>query len=584
MEERRTAIAIFLCIVVVLVYTQLFLAPPPPAPHVTNQSSDQQRTPANTNLPSDSPAGAQSAEKPMGQNSLGSSDGSATPKALRPKPADFKNSPVTVIETERIIATINHLGGRLSSIKLKDYKANLHSNELVDLVPQHEGAIMPLGIYWGNGASNDDFINYKLENITSDALQRQGVYQVAKGKELSFDFVGTLPTGETVRKLFTFRSDSYLVNFNFQLNPASKDGSSLWLEWAKFIPDIATRGSYELSELALLDNNGKINRSALNQITTDGIPSKGVGHWISLTDKYFMTTTISVDRTTEIKSGKEGDNFLTRISGSDTNGKFILYLGPKDYRVLEQVGFQLEKNIDLGWFFWLAVPLLWAIRFFETILGNYGLAIIVLTLLIKALFLPLTKASFVSMRAMQDLQPEMKALRERIKDPQQLNQELLGLYKKRGVNPMGGCFPVLIQIPVFLGLYNALLNSIELRHAPFALWIQDLSSPEKLVVFGIPIPVMILLMGASMFLQQMTTPPVGDPAQRKMMMWMPVIFTVMFVIFPFPAGLVLYWLVNNIISITQQVYLRRDSKQGPLKATVLASVGVFVFGYILTLL
>ena len=188
------------------------------------------------------------------------------------------------------------------------------------------------------------------------------------------------------------------------------------------------------------------------------------------------------------------------------------------------------------------------------------------------------------MNAMQKLQPEIKALRDRIQDPTQLNQEMMALYKKHGVNPMGGCLPMLIQLPVFLGLYNALNNSIEMRHAPFALWITDLSSVERLEVFGIGIPVMVLLMGASMFLQQWTTPSSADPQQKKIMMMMPVIFTISFVIFPFPSGLVLYWLVNNLISIIQQVYLRSEKHASAIQGTFLASILIFFVGYVLTLI
>jgi YidC/Oxa1 family membrane protein insertase len=185
---------------------------------------------------------------------------------------------------------------------------------------------------------------------------------------------------------------------------------------------------------------------------------------------------------------------------------------------------------------------------------------------------------------MQDLQPEIKALRERIKDPNQLNQEVMALYQKRGVNPLGGCFPMVMQMPIFLGMYNALQRDIDLRHAPFALWVNDLSAPEGLHVFGIAIPVMILLMGASMLWQQVTTPSAADPAQKKAMYVVPVVFTVMFVLFPFPSGLVLYWLVNNVISIVQQMALRSEKGANPLKATMIGSVCVFAVAFVLTLL
>lgn len=273
-----------------------------------------------------------------------------------------------------------------------------------------------------------------------------------------------------------------------------------------------------------------------------------------------------------------------RLGSSSGKNEFQLFVGPNCYHDLQALGLQLERNIDLGWFTFLAQPLLGLLRFFHGLLGNWGLAIIALTLVIKLVLLPLTQVSFRSMKAMQDLQPEIKALRERIKDPTELNQEMLGLYKKRGVNPMGGCFPMMLQIPVFLGLYNPLLNAMELRHAPFALWINDLASPEHLDVFGFGVPVMILIMGASMIIQQWTTPSTADPAQKKAMMLMPFMFTGMFIIFPFPSGLVLYWLVNNLISIVQQVYLRGHSKASPLQATVLASIGIFTLGYIVTLL
>jgi YidC/Oxa1 family membrane protein insertase len=213
------------------------------------------------------------------------------------------------------------------------------------------------------------------------------------------------------------------------------------------------------------------------------------------------------------------------------------------------------------------------------------MAIIALTLIVKTVMLPLSKASYSSMKKMQEVQPEIKALRERIKDPTQLNQEIFALYQRRGINPMGGCFPIAIQIPVFLGLYNALLNSIELRHAGFALWITDLSAPERLEMFGVGVPVMVLLMSASMIIQQWTTPnPSADPQQQKMMMLMPVVFAAMFIIYPMPAGLVLYWLVNNIISITQQVYMRNTAKGSVYTATFVTSLLILGVGYILTLI
>ena len=215
----------------------------------------------------------------------------------------------------------------------------------------------------------------------------------------------------------------------------------------------------------------------------------------------------------------------------------------------------------------IAKPLLYALRFFHKYVGNWGLAIIILTILIKVLFWPLTHKSYKSMKEMQKLQPYMAKLREKHKgNKEQLNKELMSLYKTYKVNPVGGCLPMVIQIPVFFALFRILGNSIELRHAPFIFWINDLSAPDRLFSFAfkIPfmsppygIPILTLLMGASMLIQQKMTPTPGDPTQAKIMMFLPVVFTVMFI--NFPSGLVLYWLVNNILSIGQQYRIIKSS-------------------------
>jgi YidC/Oxa1 family membrane protein insertase len=251
---------------------------------------------------------------------------------------------------------------------------------------------------------------------------------------------------------------------------------------------------------------------------------------------------------------------VTIASGAETSSRFTLFSGPRDLTVLKESGHNLDRAINFGWTDIIAKPLLYALRFFNSFVHNYGVAIILLTVLIKILFWPLTHKSYNSMKEMQKLQPLMAKIREKYKNNrEQMNKELMGLYKTYKVNPMGGCLPMLIQIPVFFALYRILGSSIELRHAPFFLWINDLSAPDRLFHFSfqIPfmsppygIPVLTLFMGASMFIQQKMTPTPGDPTQAKVMLLMPVIFTVMFI--NFPSGLVLYWLVNNVLSIGQQ--------------------------------
>jgi len=225
--------------------------------------------------------------------------------------------------------------------------------------------------------------------------------------------------------------------------------------------------------------------------------------------------------------------------------------------VLKEVGRGLPQALHFGFFDPVAKPLLWCLKFFNRYVGNYGLAIILLTVLIRILFWPLNHYSYKSMKKMQEIQPLIKRLREKYKDdPQALNRELMQVYRTYNINPFSGCLPMLIQIPVFFALYKVLLQAIELRHAPFFGWIKDLSAPDRLPIgFDIPylggLPVLTILMGLSMYIQQKLSPSSLDPTQARIMLIMPIFFTVLFV--KFPSGLVLYWLVNNLLSIAQQV-------------------------------
>ena len=230
--------------------------------------------------------------------------------------------------------------------------------------------------------------------------------------------------------------------------------------------------------------------------------------------------------------------------------------------MLQPLKLELDQAVNFGFFDIISKPLLWVLKFFNGFMHNYGWAIIVLTILVKILFWPLTHKSYKSMKDMQKLQPKMAKIREKYKDNREkMNQEMMALYKTYKVNPMGGCLPMVIQIPVFFALYSLLGYAIELRHAPFLLWINDLSAPDRLPIgvmipyVGNGIPVLTLLMGASMFIQQKMTPTTGDPTQAKLMLFLPVIFTFMFI--NFASGLVLYWLVNNVLSIGQQYYINK---------------------------
>jgi YidC/Oxa1 family membrane protein insertase len=233
--------------------------------------------------------------------------------------------------------------------------------------------------------------------------------------------------------------------------------------------------------------------------------------------------------------------------------------------ILSEAGYDLKKVINFGWFDLLAKPCLWFMNKLYSVIPNYGIAIIIMTIIIKVLLWPLGSKSYKSMNEMKRIQPLMAGIREKYKDDKKKqNQEMMALYKTYKINPMGGCLPMLMQLPVFLALYNMLYTAIELRHAPFFGWINDLSAPDRLFNFdfSIPfmqppygIPVLTLIMGVSMFFQQKMSPPPGDPTQAKMMMFMPIVFTFIFI--NFSSGLVLYWLVNNLLSMGQQLYIQK---------------------------
>jgi YidC/Oxa1 family membrane protein insertase len=248
-------------------------------------------------------------------------------------------------------------------------------------------------------------------------------------------------------------------------------------------------------------------------------------------------------------------------NGPVERSRYTLFIGPKDLDTLKTLEKGLERSIDFGYFGFVSIPFLYVMHFSHRFTGSYGIDIILLTILLKLLTAPLTHKSFVSMKQMQKLQPQMERIKEKFKgDREKMNKEIMELYRRNKVNPLGGCLPMLLQFPIFIGLYNALLTPIELRHAPF-MWIKDLSRPDweslpvTLAGWHLGIPVLTLLMGASMFIQQWMTPSAGDPNQRRMMLMMPIIFTAMFV--TFPAGLTIYWLVNNVLSIAQQYLVNR---------------------------
>ncbi len=574
-NNQRSLQAIILCVLVAVLYTQFFIAPKDRArqQQVRQQQLQQQAAQVSAGATTPAVQGGVTVVSPQ----------PVVPTRAHPSQMDLQKALTSKVNLGKTEVSFSHLGARIAHYKLSSYKLHQGSDEALDLVDAPEGSPLPLGVYVGT--ESDERTVYTLASVNGSAPGTQSVeLEVQPGSVVTLDFTGVLPSGAAITKRITLTGGSYLFRVDVTLDRPVAGGQPVWLEWSHFYSSAIEKELRIKHALTYLDDRNKIQHVQLDQIG-EGVRVYGTSKWVSLGDTYFTSAIIPTTSVPNTELGREGDLFIGRVGGTSTGGNFLSYIGPKDYKTLEAAGYSLERSIDLGWFSFLALPLLWLLHFLYGLLGNYGVAIIALTLIVKTVMLPLSKASFESARKMQDLAPEIKALRERIKDPTQLNQETFALYKRKGVNPMGGCLPVAVQIPVFLGLYNALLNAIELRHAPFALWITDLSSPEKLEIWGIGVPVMVLLMAGSMIYQQWTTPnPSADPAQQKMMMIMPVVFAGMFIVFPMPAGLVLYWLVNNIISIIQQLYMRNAQKGSVYVGTMVASAIIFGAGFLLTLI
>jgi YidC/Oxa1 family membrane protein insertase len=291
-----------------------------------------------------------------------------------------------------------------------------------------------------------------------------------------------------------------------------------------------------------------------NKVTMPRQIPAGEPGWIAMVQHYFASAWLPSDKTVrDVYVGKVEQN-LYRIglqtplaplaAGASHIEKTRLFIGPQEETLLEKIapGFDLIK--DYGYLTVIAKPIFWLLEQIHSYVANWGWAIVILTLLIKLLFFPLSAASYKSMARMKEVQPRLMTLREQLKgDPQKLNRAMMDLYKQEKINPLGGCLPVVVQIPVFIALYWVLLSSVEMRNAPWILWINDLSVPD-------PYYILPVIMAVSMYVQVKLNPTPPDPLQAKIMMWMPIVFSVMF--FFFPAGLVLYWVVNNILSIAQQ--------------------------------
>ena len=469
------------------------------------------------------------------------------------------------VTTPLYVAEFTEDCGSLKAFRLRHYKEFLAPGapmkEIIQLPDEETGT---LGIsFLGEGVKG-------LKGALFEAATETEFLDVTRGRR-DLGFAWTAPDGITIIKTYTFSPETYEIGLEVKVRNLSitaiDDNLTISLRNGY---DEAKKSRYVFSgPVALID--GELQEIKVGKIAKQDKYTGRIA-WVACEDQYFVSAIIPKEAREAGMKLANPENVVetTYIDpsgaiapGTERTYQYGVYFGPKSLETLDSAGADLAKIVDFGFFDIIAKPLLHAMNFIYKFIPSYGIVIIIITIIVKILFWPLSNKSYKSMSQMKKLQPKMAELRAKYKhDKKMMNQELMNLYKLYKINPLGGCLPMVLQIPVFFAFYKMLYQAIELRHAPFFLWINDLSAPDRLFSFSfkVPlmappygIPVLTLIMGASMFFQQKMSPPPGDPTQAKMMMFMPIFFTFIFI--NFPSGLVLYWLVNNILSMVQQKYV-----------------------------
>ncbi|GAB4164830.1 MAG: membrane protein insertase YidC [Geothermobacteraceae bacterium] len=535
MENRNTVIALILMAVVWFGYNLLFPPAPPVSQEQNSQAGVEKQAPSEVDVAVPAPEAT-----------------TVSAAASVDIPDNYRDREI-VIDTPLYRAVFSSRGGRLVEFVLKHYRQE--ADEQSPEVALHRVKDPALG-------------TLALQGSGSLPVSDSAPYVVVEGDDrinLQSGQDGTLVlrhdagNGLVIDRIFRFQADLYTIDHDIVLRNQGTTAAKGSLTFSLVHPwDDSQKGSsYDFVGPATLTAED-LETDAVKAIKKESKTySKPI--WSAFEDKYFITAAIPLEQAAEkvvlqYRNNLVLNNFnspyIELSPGSQASLKYRLYLGPRDFEIIPQAGHQLDKAIDLGFFTPIAEPLRLVLHFFYKYVGNWGLAIILLTVIIKLLFWPLTQKSYKSMREMQKLQPEMQKIREKYRhDREKMNQEMMALYKDKRVNPMGGCLPMLVQIPVFFALYKVLMVDIALRHAPFAFWLTDLSAKD-------PYYITPIIMGATMFIQQRMTPSSMDPTQAKVFMAMPIVFTFLFL--NFPSGLVIYWLVNNILTIGQQYMIKRQ--------------------------
>jgi len=508
--EKRTIIAVVLSLVVLIGWSFFFQKPMPPQKPVPSVQE-----PVKAGAPVEPGTIQTSVPAPP----VPAEQGSVLAKDI-------------VVETDLYKAVFSTEGAAIRSWELKTFKDD---SKMPVMLLKEPGTIPSLGILF-EGENRTLPLKF-IYDATIDRLT------LSKGKEqgeLIFTYSGN---GISIRKKFVFYNDDFRAD--------------LTVETANIpVYEIAVGTDFGVFDKTQPEHKGPVmlidsSRKEFDEKIGQRQELTGAIRWVANEDKYFTAALVPVALHDSAVVWKEGASAEIAFRVKQPRQDFVFYAGPKEYDRLKKIDKGLEHIIDFGWFAFVAMPLFWVLKYCYNFLGNYGWAIIIVTIAVRIPFIPILNKSQQSMKKLQKVQPLMNEIKEKYKkDPQRMQKEMMEIYKKHKVNPVGGCLPMLLQIPVFIALYNVLGKAIELRGAPFVLWITDLAVKD-------PYYVLPITMGITMVIQQKMTPSTMDPTQAKIMMLMPIIFTFMFL--SFPSGLVLYWLVNNILGIAQQYYINKKA-------------------------
>jgi YidC/Oxa1 family membrane protein insertase len=563
--ETRTILAVVLSILVFLIFTYFGQHYGPQPPAKAPQSAEQAQTaePAK-------PAPAPEATPPV-----------TKPRAAAPAAPAAPSHPgrEVVVETDLFRAVFSEQGAALKSFQLKNYRQSLpietvskfnlgpvsfelerfidHGHavaKLKELVTAAPAQPLPLSFSWeGRNLTVAPGLVYRA---SAPSL-------TVKGNDTgTLTFKGVTPEGVEVTRTYSFQGHSYVFHLNTMV--ANRGSQPLEGKLGLDLTGSATGEVHEAQGLAVFANN-KLEEFASGKLKEPKVFAEKVG-WVGLNELYFLVAAVpqNAPQTQATLLETPPNQLFASLAlpgnvstGQEVPASYAFYFGPKNIHDLSAANLGLERAVNFGWFDWLARPALQFLIWLNGYVHNYGWSLIILTILLRLVFWYPNHKSFQSMKVMQKIQPRVAEIREKYKDDREgMNKELMNLYRTFKVNPLGGCLPMVLQLPVFLALYNMLGSSIELRHASFIptlpftniVWLADLSAKDPLLITPI-------IMGVSMFVQQKMSPSPGDPAQAKMMMFLPLIFTFLFL--NFASGLVVYWLVNNVLAIMQQYFTNK---------------------------